>query len=78
MICIATFETTHMAILFEKTCKKAGLSVRIVPVPREISASCGLACRFDPDDEQRVRELASENSIEVLEYHVPPPCTSKG
>lgn len=72
MDCIATFETTHMAILFEKCCKKAGLSARIVPVPRNISASCGLACRFSMEDEPRVRELASENSIEVLQYYLPP------
>ncbi|GAB6280353.1 MAG: DUF3343 domain-containing protein [Thermovirga sp.] len=76
MDCIATFETTHMAILFEKTCKKAGLSVRIVPVPRNISASCGLACRFSLQDESRVRKLASDNSIEVFQYHMPPACTS--
>ncbi|MDO9508999.1 MAG: DUF3343 domain-containing protein [Thermovirgaceae bacterium] len=74
MDCIATFETTHMAILFEKTCKKEGLSVKIVPVPRNISASCGLACRFRMEDEPRVRELASDNSIEVLQYHLPPAC----
>lgn len=77
MDCIATFETTHMAILFEKSCKKAGLSVRIVPVPRDISASCGLACRFSLEDEPRVRELASDNLIEVLQYHLPPACSSK-
>lgn len=69
MDCIATFDTTHMAILFEKSCKKDGLSVKIVPVPREISASCGLACRFSLRDESRVRELVSENSIEVLQYY---------
>lgn len=74
MDCIATFDTTHMAILFEKTCKKDGLSVKIVPVPRNISASCGLACRFRIEDERRVRELASGNSIEVLEYHLPHAC----
>ena len=75
MDCIATFDTTHMAILFEKICKKNGLSVKIVPVPRNISASCGLACRFRIEDDPRVRELASENSIEVLEYHLPQACT---
>ena len=77
MYCIATFETTHMAILFEKTCKKAGLSVRIVPVPRYISASCGLACRFSLQDEARVRDLATENSIEVLQYYQPQDSTSQ-
>jgi hypothetical protein len=65
-----------MAILFEKSCKKAGLSVRIVPVPRDISASCGLACRFGLEEETLVREVAAANSIEVLQYHLPPGCKS--
>ena len=43
MECIATFDTTHMALYFEKACRAEGLSVKIVPVPRSISASCGLA-----------------------------------
>ncbi len=71
MDCIATFETTHMAILFEKTCRKAGFACRIVPVPRDISTSCGLACRFSAEQEAMIRELASQNAIEVLEYHLP-------
>jgi len=74
--CFATFETTHMAILFEKSCKKAGLSVRIVPVPRDISASCGLACRFSLEEEKLVREVATANSIDVLQYHLPAGCIS--
>ncbi|HOP52446.1 MAG TPA: DUF3343 domain-containing protein, partial [Synergistales bacterium] len=55
MDCIATFDTTHMAILFEKTCRNAGFSCKIVPVPRSISASCGLACRFRVEDETMKR-----------------------
>ncbi|HOI82258.1 MAG: DUF3343 domain-containing protein [Thermovirgaceae bacterium] len=73
MDCIATFDTTHMAILFEKTCRNAGFSCKIVPVPRSISASCGLACRFRVEDETMIRQLAMEHSIEVLEYHPPDP-----
>ncbi|HDQ92919.1 MAG TPA: DUF3343 domain-containing protein [Synergistetes bacterium] len=58
-----------MAILFEKTCRASGLEVKIVPVPRHLSASCGLACRFECDQSEKVRSLASDNSIEVMEYH---------
>ncbi|MDD4160381.1 MAG: DUF3343 domain-containing protein, partial [Synergistaceae bacterium] len=35
MDCIATFDTTHMALFFEKSCRSAGMNVKIVPVPRE-------------------------------------------
>ncbi|HAG21990.1 MAG: Diphthamide biosynthesis methyltransferase [Synergistales bacterium 53_16] len=71
MDCIATFETTHMAISFEKNCRKAGLAVKIVPVPRELSASCGLACRFPCSDIQRIRDICAEKNIEVGAFHTP-------
>lgn len=69
MECLATFETTHMALLFEKTCRARGLSVRIVPVPRQLSASCGLACSYPCDAEGEVRDVALEKNIDVEEYH---------
>ena len=66
MECIATFDTTHMALYFEKTCRAIGL---IVPVPRSISASCGLACSYPCTDFESVKKAVSEKSIEVAEYH---------
>lgn len=69
MECLVTFDTTHMALRFEKTCRQADLAVRIVPVPRELSASCGLACRYPCEAEEAVRRLVEEEKIEVLRYH---------
>ena len=40
---IITFHTTSDAIAFEKACKETGRSGRMIPVPRELSAGCGLA-----------------------------------
>jgi hypothetical protein len=58
-----------MALKFEKSCVKAGLDVRIVPVPRTLSSSCGFACRYPCDAHDRVVGLAEERNIEVAEYH---------
>ncbi len=69
MECIATFDTTHMALYFEKSCRKMGLKVKIVPVPREISSSCGLACSYPCEEEAQVMSVASEKNIEVSGYH---------
>ena len=69
MECLATFETTHMALLFEKTCRKEGLAVRIVPVPRKLSSSCGLACEFPCEDRPRAEALAAERKIELASVH---------
>lgn len=69
MECLATFDTTNSALSFEKTCRGSGLSVRIVPVPRKLSASCGLACSYPCEDDAKVRAVAQENDIEVAGYH---------
>lgn len=69
MECITTFDTTHMALFFEKSCRNAGLKVKIVPVPREISSSCGLACTYPCEDEEKVISIVAEKSIEISAYH---------
>jgi len=69
MECIATFDTTHMALFFEKACRERDLKARIVPVPREISASCGLACDYPCELEEKVRAIIAEKGIEVSEWH---------
>jgi len=71
MHCIATFDTTHMALRFEKLCRADGVGARIVPVPRELSASCGLACRYPCDQEERVKALAASGHIDGVTYHRP-------
>ncbi|MBP3836723.1 MAG: DUF3343 domain-containing protein [Pyramidobacter sp.] len=69
MQCIATFDVTTMALMFEKYCRASGYSVKIVPVPRQISASCGLACSFPCDKENEIVALCSEKKIEVAARH---------
>lgn len=45
--CVVTFPSTHAAMQAEKHLKGA-LPVQMIPTPRCISASCGIALRFDP------------------------------
>lgn len=69
MQCLATFETTHMALKFEKTCRKSGFNARIIPIPRELSSSCGFACSFPCEQKGEIAELAESSRIDVAEYH---------
>lgn len=69
MKCLATFDVTSMALMFEKQCRSAGLDVRIIPVPRQISASCGLACSYPCDRENEIMRLCGKNKIEISETH---------
>ena len=41
---LITFHTTSEAMAMEQRCQEAGLAGRLIPVPRTITADCGLAC----------------------------------
>jgi hypothetical protein len=69
LTCIATFFVTHMALRFEKECRKAGYDVRIIPVPRKISSSCGLACRYACEAEKEIKNICNLKNIEVEAFH---------
>ena len=69
MQCIATFDVTTMALMFEKKCRDAGYPVKIIPVPRQISASCGLACSYPCDREKELLAFCLENHIEIAQCY---------
>lgn len=69
MECLATFETTHMSLKFEKKCRERGLDVRIAPVPRELSSSCGFACSYPCGARTEVERIAAAEHIEVAGHH---------
>lgn len=61
---IVTFHTTAEAIGLEKLCKARGMAGRMIPVPRELSAGCGLAWCCDSHLEQEIVGLLNENDID--------------
>ena len=58
---VATFHSTHSVLKAEKLLKEAGLaSVRLVPVPSQISSDCGVTVRFLRADIDRARIILAE------------------
>ena len=47
---VVTFHTTADAMAMEKICKEKGIPGRLIPVPRILSAGCGLAWAAPPED----------------------------
>lgn len=45
---VLSFQTTVAAMEWEKRCMEMGIPGRLIPLPREISAGCGLAWRMRP------------------------------
>ncbi len=64
MQCIVTFHTTTEAMLFEQAAKTAGFRGRIIPVPREITAGCGLSWRDMVDVRDDLVQLLKEQKLD--------------
>ena len=71
-----SFPTTFAAMEAERICREAGIPGRLVPIPREITAGCGLAWMSEPEQEPairaffRSRQLQFEGST-ILEFFWP-------
>lgn len=69
---LMTFESTHAAISTEKLLKPA--EVTIMPVPRFISASCGISIRIRPDMKETAEQIFREGTRlteqDYTYYHV--------
>ena len=60
---IVAFYTTHDAMAFEDFCLDRGIDGRLIPLPREISAGCGLAWSAPPGDPAGLRALLAEAGV---------------
>ncbi|MDO5708061.1 MAG: DUF3343 domain-containing protein [Andreesenia angusta] len=63
-ICVLTFNTTNYALDFEKKAKEEGIYTRLMPVPRNLSASCGTAAEIDYSFKDSIEEFCRSNNIE--------------
>lgn len=63
--CVVTFSATAAAMAMEAACKKAGLPGRLIPVPRSITAGCGLCWAAPPSSREALEELVIEKCLEI-------------
>ena len=78
MIYIATFYSHFGAVRFKKECKKENISAEAMPVPRNLSSSCGTCVRFETDKaiDTFTWSQEVEQVVEIMEsgyklhYHV--------
>ncbi len=64
--CIVTFSNTHMALRAETVAKRAGLPIKMIPVPRELSADCNMGMRSSVGGEAALKALLVEKGIECV------------
>lgn len=61
---IITFASTTAAMSMEKYCTENELPGRLIPVPREITAGCGLAWKTLIDEKQRFEQALAGAGIQ--------------
>ena len=66
---VFTFHTTTMAMKMERSAKESGSPGRLIPVPRQISAGCGMAWSAPAAERPGLESLIQENGIETEGIH---------
>ena len=54
----------HRRIAMEKSCKATGAPGRLIPVPRSISASCGLSWCAPPTNRTALEKLLQDQDLD--------------
>ena len=63
--CVVTFRTTAGAMAMERACREADLPGRLIPVPRSITAGCGMCWAAPPDAREALEELVMEQHLMI-------------
>ncbi|MCK5547515.1 MAG: DUF3343 domain-containing protein [Thermoplasmata archaeon] len=61
---IITFPSTHAALEAERSAKSAEISVRMIPLPREISADCNMGMEAPIEEMHSLKALLEGKGIE--------------
>ena len=76
MTYIATFYSHFGAIRFKKLCAARGWNARVMPVPRDLSSSCGTCVRYEgtticPSDEmpEEVEQIVEVTDSGYVQLH---------
>ena len=62
---VVTFATTTGAMAMERACRAAGLPGRLIPVPRSITAGCGMCWSAPPEAQAELEDLVVREKLDV-------------
>jgi hypothetical protein len=60
---VVLFESTSAALKAEKEAVRAGLNIKLIPVPRQLSSDCGFCLRFEWQDFDKVEGLLRSKEV---------------
>lgn len=62
---VVTFHTTAASVAMERACKNAGVEGRLAPVPRQLTADCGIGWRGAPQTREALERIIRQEQLEV-------------
>jgi hypothetical protein len=65
---VFTFASTRDAIAAERACLGKKINCQAIPLPREISADCGIALQIRSCDKEHVAMVLSDSNIKFSIY----------
>ena len=67
---VVLFHTNSAALRAEKVLLREGLKNKLIPTPRQFSSDCGIALRFDRNEETRLREILESAGVPIGSIHI--------
>ncbi len=64
---VVLFHTTSAALRGERVLQRAGLTVKLIPTPREFSSDCGMTLRFPWACAEEVRAALDAARVDVAD-----------
>lgn len=61
---VVTFPSSFYAIRGEKVSKKAAITCKLIPCPRELSSNCAVSLAFDPAQVDTVAAIIEQNRVQ--------------
>ncbi len=66
---VVLFHSTAHAIRAETLLRRAGLRIKMIPTPRQLSSDCGMALRFQRGSQGQVTAILEENGVPTNGIH---------
>ena len=67
---IITFATTTQAMAVESFCARENLPGRLIPVPRQITAGCGLSWKALPQEQELLLSAMEKGGLKWAQCHI--------
>lgn len=67
---ILSAESTHLIMQLEKNLLGKDIPCRVIPLPTEISANCGLAVRVDIEYLEKIKTIIENENLKITMSYV--------